>query len=186
MEELSVFAGDFGLSPELPNLTIPQKTKKPARSLGELLTDPSLLEEPEVLIPYLAVASRITLLSGREKSGKSTLTAQLIADATTGRPIFGQPASPRVSVLWYAIDEPLGDTVRRLQTLGADLDHLFISDAPRTWQELVECLAEDLAEHPGVSLVVIDTLSRLLSTVDVNSSEKVEPVLWRLKDHLFA
>lgn len=43
-------------------------------------------------------------------------------------------------------------------------------------------MSTDLPHRPDVSLVVIDTLSRLLSGVDVNAAEKVEPVIWSLVD----
>jgi len=180
--ELTLLPGDAGLPPEERNRPPSTRSLSPARSLGDLLADPSLLVEPEILIPFLAVTNRTTLLSGREKSGKSTLTAQLVADATRGRDVLGIPIPAPRSVLWYSIDEPLGDTVRRFQGLDADLTRLFISDAPRTREELFSCMSADLSSRPDVSLVVIDTLSRLLSGVDVNAAEKVEPVIWSLVD----
>lgn len=170
------------LAPEPQADTVPELPHSRARTLGECLSDPTLLEPPAVLVPHLAVVGRCTLLSGREKSGKSTLTAQLVADASQGRPVLGAPTSEPVMTLWYAIDEPLGDTARRFAALDADLSRVIVNEHPRTVADLLAHLAADLAKFPDVSLVVVDTLSRLLSTVKTNAADQVEPVLWRLVD----
>ena len=181
MAELIVRPGDYGLPPEA-EVRSPEPALAPARSLREWLANPSLLVAPELLIPLLAVEKRTTLLSGREKSGKSTLTAQLVADATQGRPILGESIPAPRSVLWYAIDEPVADALRRFDGLDPDLDRVVVSDTPRTLQDLFGCLAVDLDQHPTTSVVVIDTLSRLLSGVDVNAADKVEPLLRKIVD----
>lgn len=158
------------------------KTLAPARTLGEILADPEALVPPPVVVPHLAIAGRCTLLSGREKSGKSTLTAQLVAAASTGAPVLGVPLPAPITTLWYAIDEPQQDAARRFAEMGAHPDRVILSDAPRNVSELVQLLPEDCARYQNVSLVVVDTLSRLFSGsgVDVNQSDKVEPSLWAL------
>lgn len=169
----------------LGDATEPERDALPpsrARTLGECLRDPALLRPPPVLVPYLAIDGRCTLLSGREKSGKSTLTAQLVADASSGRPVLGCAMPKPVTTLWYAIDEPLGDTARRFQSLDADLSRVIVNEHPRTVRELLAHLAADLTAYPAVSLVVVDTLSRLLSTIKTNAADQVEPVLWQLVD----
>lgn len=155
-----------------------------ARTLADCLSDPTLLEAPAVLVPHIAIAGRCTLLSGREKSGKSTLTAQLVADASRSRAVLGAPIAASVTTLWYAVDERLGDAVRRFDALDADPNRVIVNDEPRTVADLLAHLAADLVAYPDVSLVVVDTLSRLFSTVKTNASDQVEPLLWRLVDAL--
>jgi hypothetical protein len=167
---------------DAPALVLEPPRESVARTLGECLGDPSLLTPPPVLVPYLAIAGRCTLLSGREKSGKSTLTAQLVADASLGRAVLGVPMAGPVTTLWYAIDEPLGDTARRFQAMDADPSRVIVNEHPRTVADLLAHLTADLAKYPDVALVVVDTLSRLLATVKTNASDQVEPVLWRLVD----
>ena len=158
------------------------RTTAPARTLGQLLAVPELLEPPAVLVAHFVIERRTTLLCGREKSGKSTLTAQAIAAASNGRPFLDQQRGDPLRVVWYAIDEPLGDTVRRFHDLGAHHDNVIINDAPRSVSELFSAMEADLLEHPGVRLVVIDTLSRLfeVSGVDANDARSAGPFMSQL------
>jgi hypothetical protein len=156
----------------------------PARSLRDWLADPRLLEPPEIVIPHLAVEGRVSLLSGREKIGKSTLAACVVASASRGDDVLGVPLVQSDTCLWYALDEPVADTVRRFDVLGADIDEIIINDLPRTAAELLSALEKDLAGNPEVDVVVVDNLSRVfaMSGVDPNSSREAEPVLARIVD----
>ncbi len=157
-----------------------------ARPLDAWIADPSLLAPPQIVVPWLAVAGCCTLLSGREKSGKTTLTAQCIAAATLGHAVLGAPTPAPVTVLWYAVDERKEDTLRRFHGLELDAQRLIISADPRTVEELLEALEQHLAEYPAVDVVVVDTLSRLFagSRIDANQSDRVEPILWRIVEAL--
>src|SRR5207247_10556539 len=55
-----------------------------SRSLAEILTDPDARKPPPPVVPGLAWAGRITLVSAREGVGKSTLFAAAAAAITTG------------------------------------------------------------------------------------------------------
>ena len=48
------------------------------RTLQSILDDPDAMKEPEAVMPRLAYAGRLTLLSAREKEGKSTLASRSI------------------------------------------------------------------------------------------------------------
>lgn len=181
-------------TPHAPPVPPPplQKIKPPAvskaRTLGELLTNPELLRVPGVVIPFLVVEGRISLLSGREKSGKSTLVAHCLAAASRGNPVLGTAIPRPVKTLWYAIDEPLSDAVRRFAGLRADGSAIILNDTPRTLDELLNALILDLEQHPDVSLVVIDTLSKLIAMagIDSSSSYELEPFMIRLCERLRA
>jgi hypothetical protein len=125
----------------------------------------------------------VTLLSGREKIGKSTLIGGAISAATKGQPVFGVPLVGCITALHYNNDEPMGDTVRRYKHLGADPERVIINDLPRSVAELLVALSVDVPlVNPDI--VVVDNLSRALaiSGIDPNSSRDVEPVLARLVD----
>lgn len=139
----------------------PTADAKPARhapyTLRELLERPELLEPPAAVIPDIAYSGRVTLLSAREKAGKSTITGQAAAALSSGGNFLGTTLSA-ARVLWYGIDEPLGDTVRRFQQYGGDPDALTIQPERPSAEEL---RAE--IEAAGATLVVIDTLAELWS-----------------------
>lgn len=132
------------------------RERRGPRTLAEWRTDTTLLTPPASVVPFLAWTGRITLLSAREKAGKSTLTAQGVAALTRGAPFLGQEPPARATVLWYAIDEPLGDTVRRFSAYDADEHRLYIVDEKPTPTELSQHIA-----LTGAQVVVIDTLAEL-------------------------
>lgn len=164
--------------------TEPAPVKVHARPLRSWLADPEALRPPCAVIPLLVVAGRVTLLSGREKIGKSTLVAGAVGAASRGDAVLGVPLEKPVRTLWYALDEHVNDALRRFESLGADLDQVIINDSPRNERELLSALETDLAMFSGLNCVVVDTLSRVFaaSGVDPNSSREVEPVITRLVD----
>lgn len=149
----------------------PEVAPLEVRSLADLLGNPTLLAPPEAVAAPFLYAGRVTLLSGREKSGKTTLAAGAASAITTGADFLG---SRLVSgpVLWISLDEALGDTVRRFDQLGAD-PHLLhiVSDAPTP-----ERLRATLAATP-YRLVVIDTLNELAMGRSLNESREILPIL---------
>lgn len=140
----------------LTGLHIPAiDTRSAPKTLADWLANPELLKEPEALIQGLAYPGRTTLLYAREKTGKSTLSAQAIAALTTGRDYLTNrlTATP---VLWYCIDEPIRDCIQRFAHMNADAAQLHISDQRPSAAQLT---AE--AQSTSAGLVVIDTLTEL-------------------------
>jgi hypothetical protein len=160
------------------------ETPSTARPLRSWLEDPELLRPPEIVIPHLAVEGRVSLLSGREKIGKSTLVAGAVTAASRGDEVLGVRLADPVRTLWYALDEPVADAVRRFSALGADPEGIVINAEPRTFCDLMVALERDLEAFDDVAVVVVDTFSRVLavSGVDPNSSREVEPVIAKLVD----
>lgn len=144
------------------------------RSLRQLLNTPGLLEPPTEVIPSLAYEDSTTLLSAREKCGKSTLVGQACAALSVGGEFFGKKLE-RSSSLWYAVDEPLGDTVRRFQKYGADPDAITI----QTERPSAEDLLSEIGQS-GARLVVVDTLSRLWRgrIESANNNDQVAEFVW--------
>lgn len=141
---------------------------EPLRTLAEWWADPAALEPPKQLIPYLVLEGRVTLLAAREKAGKSTLLGQAVATHTRGGDFLGQPCRPG-RVLWYAIDEPAADAVRRLYGQGADGDAVVILSQRPTPEHIRQHIAEFKP-----TLVVIDTLTELLADRLQNDRDAME------------
>ncbi len=139
------------------------------RSLGELLANPALTQPPPPIIPSLVYEGRVTLLSGREKSGKSTLAGQAFAALSAGSAFLDYQLGKR-RTLWFALDEPLGDLVRRARDYGADHADFWISDVrPESPARLAE-----LIHRYDANAVVVDTLSDLWSGFVKNEKEATE------------
>ena len=170
--------------PDAETLAVTSK----ARRLGDWIADPDILRPPRIVLPHVAVEGRVTLLSGREKVGKSELLGSIVTSGSLGADVLGVALPAPVTSLWYAIDEPVADAVRRFDRLGADRDNIIINDAPRSFPDFALAVAADLAAFPGVDCIVVDTLSRLMATsgVDANASREVEPFLAALVDLLHA
>jgi len=132
-------------------------TAEPLRTLAEWLADPARLEPPKLIIPHLVLAGRVTLLAAREKAGKSTLLGQAVATFSRGGEFLGQPCGPG-RVIWYAIDEPAPDAVRRLHGSRADESTVVIQERKPTPEHLRAHLDEFKPD-----LIVVDTLTELLT-----------------------
>lgn len=136
----------------------PSADTKPPRlrafTARELWSDPSLSAPPVAHIWPLAVKGRVTILSSREKAGKSTLVTAACAAYTAGREFLGQALQPGRS-LWLGLDEPLGDLAQRARRDGADGDRFLVLDErPESLGAFVEVLRDCTPD-----VVVIDTLS---------------------------
>ncbi len=103
------------------------------------------------------------LLAGSPKVGKSFLMAQLAYHISTGTPLWNYPAH-KGTVLYLALE----DDYRRLQERSyrmfgtAENESLFFSvSAGQLGSGLDEQLTNFLREHPGTSLIIIDTLQKV-------------------------
>ena len=111
----------------------------------------------------------VTMLVGREKLGKSTLTVELAARLSRGDlpgDLNGQPAG---SLILSYEDSPASTIKPRLLAAGADLDHVRLVSASRDGtQDLVslpddvERIAELAVEH-GARLLIVDPFSASLN-----------------------
>ena len=103
------------------------------------------------------------LLAGSPKVGKSFLMAQLAYQVSTGTPLWNYPIR-KGTVLYLALE----DDYRRLQERSyrmfgtAENESLFFSvSAGQLGSGLDEQLTNFLREHPGTSLIIIDTLQKV-------------------------
>lgn len=96
-------------------------------SLSRLRECPELLQKPDAVIPRIAWPGRITLLAGREKSGKSTLLTAGVAAMSRGHHFLGEPTE-QGTALWLSADmESVYDIDQRFQTFNADPDNTYLA-----------------------------------------------------------
>jgi hypothetical protein len=123
-------------------------------TFAELAADPFRLVPPPEVVPRFVLEGRSTLLASREKFGKSTLVAAMVAAVTTGRPFLGIE-TPQGFVDWISSDaEDEGDILRRADHMGSDMRYARLFDG-HEWQH-----AQFLTHlrSTDARLVVIDAL----------------------------
>lgn len=108
---------------------------------------------------------KLAILDGDPGNGKSTITADLAARLTTGKPMpdgTPGPSGGPVKVLLLSAEDGVADTIRpRLEAAGADLELVLVHDDSEGLLSLpgdVEAL-EALVVAKGIGLVIIDPLS---------------------------
>jgi len=136
-------------------------------TLSDLLDDPAILEPPPELVFPLAWKDRSTLLSAREKTGKSTLVRGAIAAKTRGRPFLGRTPEPGDALL-FALEEHTGDVARSLHEFdaygpAAHIVRQLGSDRYAT--------VENAIRQTGAEFVVIDTLAAFTKGLELKSGD---------------
>jgi len=163
------------LDPETFNFRLSDGS--PVRTLQTILRDPILSSAPAAVVPHLAWVGRTTLLSAREKLGKSTLAGAAAAAVSAGRPFLGG-ATLAGPVIWMGLEEHISDSARRLAQFHAeDTQVVLLPQLPSDSEDIERLVAR---VKPG--LVVIDTLSAFASgtITDAASSAQWVPVMQSL------
>lgn len=133
-----------------------------------------LYKQPIEPIPWVVedlLAPGLYFLGGSPKVGKSWLALQLCLAVCQGEPFLGFKTR-RTEVLYISLE----DGPRRLHTRALRLTeeapaglHLC-GHAPMIGQGLEQQLDRMLAEHPGIRLVIIDTLQKVRMVAGANAS----------------
>jgi hypothetical protein len=165
----------------------------PCRLLVQNLADVRL-EPVRWLVPDLIPSGKLTLLAGDGGLGKSTVTLDLAAALTMGRPAWGldyDPGDPS-DVLLLSCEDDASDTVlpRFLAAGGArERMHLLRGRLDEKGEVLpfnllyVHELLAHLEKHPGIRLVVIDPVSAYLGgKVDEHKDSDLRIILRPLTD----
>jgi len=152
-----------------------------AEPLGVLCSQPAMLEAPDMVVPFFAARNRLTLLSAREKAGKSTLMAYIVAQLSRGGDLWGSPTAPQ-KLLWVGLEEWIGDCARRFMRMQADGKNVCVVRSLGS-DPLAQLKAEIMIGKP--SLVIIDSLSRFASGMDdENNASVVNKILSPLVDFI--
>ena len=129
-------------------------------------------EDPKVedwLVPGLLPRGRQVAIYSPAKTGKSLLALDLAAALATGRPVLGH-ARPPCSVLYLDLEMGPDDLRERLEDLGygreddlARLAYYSLPDLPPLdSSQGGEALEAHVSAHGPVSLVVVDTMARVV------------------------
>lgn len=161
---------------EPPARDDPDPAPPPARYRATRLADVTA-ERVEWLWPGRLPRGKLVVLDGDPSVGKSTVTLDLVARVTTGRPMPGEQlvTVPPSDVVLLAAEDGLADTIRpRLDAAGADCARVHHLDAvPTTDEEGVVRLRppvipgdadaiEALVVATGAVLVIVDVLMAYL------------------------
>ena len=134
--------------------------------------------DPKWIVPNL-IPVGLAFLAGRPKVGKSWLALQIAHAVSTGGVVLDQPVE-RGTVLYLAFE----DSPRRLrnrlskQAIPKDADIHFHTAWPNLADDGLNQLATVI---PSYRLVIIDTISRAIGSVDQNDIGQMTTLLGRLQ-----
>jgi len=166
------------------------KPLRPALPLGPVVTMLSTIEAREVqwLWPGHVPLGKLTIVAGRAGFGKSTISIDLAARLSTGRPMPGQTATtlPPSGVLIIACEDDPEDTIRpRLDAAGADCTRIGIfnfsnpdgrSRIPWTLSD-PESLERALGMVPDCKLIIIDPIGAYYGDLNSDSNSAIRGAL---------
>jgi hypothetical protein len=151
-----------------PLLRGEEPPRKLYRSLAELMADPTILQEPAVVIPRLIWRQRTTLFAAREKIGKSTFLGWAAAALSRGGQWLGETMAA-ANLLWVGKEEHPGDIIRRFVAAGADAARVFIQlETPEGLQSIASTIAQ---MRPAATF--IDTLASMVENIVEDPNDSV-------------
>ena len=146
-------------------------------SLRDLLAEPE--ERFEYLVENLLPSGGLSLLSAKPKTGKSTLARQLVLAVARGEEFLGRKTEKGLSI-YLALEERRADVRSHFRKMGAKGDEnlkIFAGISPVDGLKMLR----NTAEYENPSLIVVDTLARLVRVKDMNDYSQVisalEPLL---------
>lgn len=133
--------------------------------------------EPEAvawLVPGVLPLGKFALIEGDPGQGKSTLTLDIAARITTGRPVLGKALNGPQNVVLVTYEDGLADTVRpRVDAMGGDANRIFVfrsvwigsdldTERQPSFPEDIQHLRAIVDEHHA-ALVIVDPLGAALT-----------------------
>jgi len=120
--------------------------------------------EPNWIIPGL-IPPGLTFLAGRPKVGKSWMALQIAHSKATGGKFFGKDVPPG-RVVYYAFEDRPSRIKERMTLQGVPMTAAIEFDTERIRLQSggIERIQRDIED--GISLIVIDTLSRAFGMTD--------------------
>lgn len=133
---------------------------------------------------------KITVLAGDPGLGKSFITLDIAARASTGAPWPDEPGTTRkpCGVVLLSAEDDIGDTILpRLESARANLDRIValrgvrrqegIKSVPFCMDRDLPALERSIEALPEVRLVIVDPITAYVGGVDMNSNPEVRALL---------
>lgn len=140
-------------------------------------------------IPYvidgLLTQGGFSILAGKPKSGKSSMSRYQAVCIAKGMPFLGRDTT-QGEVLMISLEDPLRHTDNCLHALGynpqTDAPIRIVSRLSPNISESLEAIGEELAKSPNLRLVIVDTLAKLLRVGDLNEYMPVLKAVEQLRN----
>lgn len=139
-------------------------------------------------VPYVAdgllIQGGLSILGGKPKEGKSSLSRYEATCVAAGKPFLGRDTE-QGDVILINLEDPLNHLDNCLKALGYDPAaghgqiHITTMLSPDI-NETFDALVDSLAKHKGVRLVVIDHLAKFLRVKDLSEYMPVQMGFQRL------
>jgi hypothetical protein len=144
-------------------------------------------ERLEWVWPDRIPAGKLTALAGSPDLGKSLVTIDIVARASTGRDWpDSENAIPACDVLMLVTEDDLNDTVKpRLMAAGTNMDRVHVITGVEIGDDRRDfALDTDIKElrklfqaNPKIRLLIVDPISSFLGNADLNKEKEVRRVL---------
>jgi putative DNA primase/helicase len=150
---------------------LPEQPSERLLSAAQLLAE-SDEDDADYVVEGLLVRGGTSVLAARPKCGKSTFSRALALAVAQGKAFLGR-AVHRGPVLLISLEDRRRDVARHLRRLGLRAeDPLFVATAAEGLEEVQSWVRE---HRP--SLVIIDTVARLLKLRDISDYAQVTAAL---------
>src|SRR6201996_5311200 len=137
------------------------------------------------LIDGLLPEGAFSIMAGKPKQGKSSLARYEAVCVAKGKPFLDRDTH-QGEVLLISLEDPLAHVDNALHALGYNpmvdaMIHIAEKLAPGI-DESIKAIEDALCANPGIRLVIVDTLAKLLRVGDVNDYAKVMPQVEKIHD----
>lgn len=131
--------------------------------------------------PYIPFG-KITIIQGDPGEGKTTLSLQLAAACSTGRPLPHSQSHPPFPVIYQTAEDGLGDTIKpRLLAAGADESMIFSINDDVKSLSLIDERIERAIRKVGARLMILDPIQAYLGdNTNMNSANNIRNILKRI------
>lgn len=129
-----------------------------ALCLADLLNDPKLVNDPEMVFPFVIAAGHSMIFIAPPKLGKTTFAAFVCSLISAGGK-FGQQNVGQGPILWLSFEESLGSIVRRFRDMGAKAEFIGLRRSWTSGEHVQQVKSVLLAQPAQPRLVIIDTLA---------------------------
>ena len=130
------------------------------RRLDAWDNDPSACTLLPMVIPKIARAGEMTMLSGKWRDGKSTLMTWICAELSRGGTIFGEAVEPTTSH-WISFEEHPALVITRFRESKPDATRIHYLDGLLVPPERTLVEFKQLLRTTPAKVVIVDSLSRL-------------------------